>query len=341
MTGTADAPRINGRFQVLDGSVLHQPFGRAYGNIALAGGTVALNGVEVHNGKGKHWIDGKVSLSGNRAIDLAVKTQAARAEDIVALLAPGEPLTGNIENEVVLTGTLDEIDARGKLTLWEGSYRGYLLTKASGAYRRQGGILSLDNFQSTHSMPKQRFPVRWTGSSDSSSALMRKKSKWLTFSCVIHIPGKETEHGRTIDWFACQAGIPGRSDFAQTKPERTGDLFDIGGSVLLRRNEVQISAVHFVLGKGQVRASGGYRETDGEVYGGLSVENTDINSLLAILNTPLAGVAGRLDGQIALTGTTTLPALQLFGTLHGGRIKGYLLIGSTWTWGCEPGHRDQ
>ena len=122
-----------------------------------------------------------------------------------------------------------------------------------------------------------------------------------------------------------------------TKPEFNGevmsrtlklngqDLFDIGGTVLLRRDAVQISAVHFLLGKGQVRASGGYRETDGEVYGGLSVENTDISALLSILNTPLPDVSGRLDGQVALTGTTASPALQLFGSLHGGKIKDYAL----------------
>lgn len=325
VTGASDAPRISGRFQALDGSVLHQPFDRAYGNITLAGGAVALDGVEVHNGKGKHWIDGRVSLSGNRPINLAIKTQAARAEDIVALLAPGEPLTGNIENEVVLTGTLDEIDARGKLTLWEGSYRGYLLTKASGAYRRQGGILSLDNFEVDSFNAKATI----------SGTLDRQQR--LQFSVdaeEVEVAYIQLRYPYPVQGKLSMAGLLTGS---LAKPEFHGevtsrklnlngqDLFDISGSVLLRRNEVQISAVHFVLGKGQVRASGGYRETDGEVYGGLSVENTDIHSLLAILNTPLTGVAGRLDGQIALTGTTTLPALQLFGTLHGGRIKGYSL----------------
>ena len=325
VSGTAQNVRISGAFLATDGSLLRQPFNLLQGNLAWSEGTVTISDVEMNNGKGKHRMDGRVALTGSRAIDMTIKTQAARAEDIVALLAPGEPLTGNIENEVTLSGTLDQIDAQGKLTLWEGSYRGYLLTKASGAYRRQGGILSLRDFEVDSFNAKATI----TGTLDKQLNLRFNVDAEAVEAAYIQIRYPYPVQGK-LSMRGLLTGTLAKPEFQGEVTSRKlslngQDLFDIGGTVLLRRNEIQVSAVHFLLGKGQVRASGGYRETEGEVYGGLSVENTDINSLLAILNTPLAGVAGRLDGQIALTGTTALPALQLFGTLHGGRIKGYAL----------------
>jgi translocation and assembly module TamB len=325
MTGTDQAARLSGRFQAVDGSVLYQPFNRAAGFMTLDAGRISLDKVEVIHGQGSHQIHGSVALAGNREINLQIKTVGARAEDLVALLAPGETLTGNVENEVELSGTLDSIEAKGKVKLWEGSYRGYLLTKATGTYQRQGGIISLEDFE--------------VDSFNAKAILSGKINEKQQLNFSVNAQDVEVAYIQLRYPYPVQGKLSmnGVLTGSLEKPEFNGevtsrtlklneqDLFDISGTVILRRNEVQLSAVHFLLGKGQVRASGGYRETDSEVYGGLSVENTEVSALLSMLNTPLPGVSGRLDGQVALTGTTVSPALQLFGTLHGGRIKGYSL----------------
>jgi translocation and assembly module TamB len=325
LTGTTTAMELGGRFQAIDGMAFHQPFTRALGNISLADGVLTLAKTEIRNGAGLHKIDGWVSLAGSRAINMKVTTERARAEDLVAWLAPDEPLTGNVENEVLLTGSLDSLEAEGRLTLWEGSYQGFLLTKVSGNYRRNAGILTLDDFEVDSFNAKATI----AGTVDNKQRLdlsvnaNELEIAYIQLRYPYQVEGKVSLNGHLAGTL--------------TKPEFTGeimsrtiklngqDLFDIGGNIVLRRDEIQVSAVHFLLGRGQVRANGGYRQTDSEVYGGLSVENTEISSLLSILNTPLPGVSGRLNGQIALTGTTDLPALQVFGTMHGGRIKGYPL----------------
>lgn len=325
LSGPSTAARLTGRFQAVNGSLLRQPFNRVTGNIAIDGGRIQLDKVEALDGKSRHQIAGTLELTGSREINMTVKTEGARAENLVALLAPGEALTGNVENEVELTGTLDAIEANGKITLWEGSYRGYLLTKASGSYRRQAGVVFLEDFEVDSFNAKATI----------SGSLNQKQQ--LNFN--INAQDVEVAYIQLRYPYPIQGKLSmnGVLTGNLSKPEFNGEvvsrkltlngqeLFDIGGTVILRRSEVQISAVHFLLGKGQVRASGGYRETDGEVYGGLSVDNAEIDALLAILNTPLKGVSGRLEGQIALTGTTLSPALQLFGTLYGGKIKGYSL----------------
>lgn len=325
LTGSPEAVRFGGKFQAMDGVAFHQPFTRALGNISFAGGLLSLDQVEVRNGAGLHRIDGQVALGGSRRIDLKVITQRARAEDLVAWLAPGEPLTGNVENEVKLTGTLDAIEADGRLTLWEGSYQGFLLTKVEGKYRRQAGVVTLDKFEVDSFNAKATI----SGTIDEKQNLNLSVNAdevelaYIQFNYPYPVDGKVSLNGNLT-------GTTAQPEFNGEVMSRTiklngQTLYDMGGGVRIRRDEFQVSAVHFLLGKGQVRASGGYRKNDNEVYGGLSVENTEISGLLAILNSPLPGVSGRLDGQIALTGTTDIPAVQVFGTMHGGRIKGYAL----------------
>lgn len=324
LTGMPAEVQIAGTFMAVDGSVLHQPFTRAMGTIAFRGGTVSLEQVEVRNGKGLHELDGSVSLSGG-PIDLRVKTQGARAEDLVAWLAPGELLTGNIESEVTLGGTLDAIEAEGKVTLWEGSYRGYLLSRVSGDFRRSGGILTVREMEVDSFNAKAIL----SGTMDQNQRLnftvtaKEVETAYIQIKYPYPVEGKLSLDGKLT-------GTTQRPEFRGEVMSRKlrlngQELFDIGGEIVLLRDEVQLSAVHFLLGKGQVRASGGYREKTEEVNGGLWVENTEVGSLLTLLNTPLKGVSGRLDGQVALTGTSANPSIQLFGTLHAGRIKGYAL----------------
>ena len=325
LSGTPTNPQLAGDFMALEGRLLQQPFTRAAGHLAFQGGMLALDKVEVRNGKGLHEINGRVAFAGNRAIDMRIKTQGARAEDLVAWLAPGEPLTGNVENEVALGGTLDALEAEGKLTLWEGSYRGYLLSKVSGDYKHSGGVLSI------RELLVDSFNVKATlsGTVDQKQQLNFTLTAPEVETAYIQLKYPYPVHGK-MSLNGTLTGTTQRPEFSGELLSRTlqlngQDLFDIGGQILLHRDEVQVSELHFLLGKGQVRASGGYREKNEEVYGGLSVDNAEVSGLLAILNTPLKGVSGRLDGQVALTGTTSLPAIQVFGTLKAGRIKGYAL----------------
>ena len=325
LTGTPANPQLAGDFMALEGRLLQQPFTRAAGHLAFQDGMLTLDKVEVRNGKGLHEINGRVAFAGNRAIDMRIKTQGARAEDLVAWLAPGEPLTGNVENEVTLGGTLDALEAEGKLTLWEGSYRGYLLSKVSGDYRRSGGVLSI------RELLVDSFNVKATlsGTVDQQQQLNFTLTAPEVETAYIQMRYPYPVHGK-MSLNGTLTGTTQRPEFSGELLSRTlqlngQDLFDIGGQILLHRDEVQVSELHFLLGKGQVRASGGYREKSEEVYGGLSVDNAEVSGLLAILNTPLKGVSGRLDGQVALTGTTSLPAIQVFGKLKAGSVKGYAL----------------
>jgi len=236
VTGTPDAVQVAGSFMAVDGRVLQQPFTRASGNLAFRGGVLSLDQVEVRNGNGLHEIQGQVALSGHRAIDMKVKTQGARAEDLVAWLAPGEPLTGNIENEVTLGGTLDAIEAVGKLKLWEGSYRGYLLSKVSGDYRRSGGILSFGEIE------VDSFNVKATlsGTVDAQQHLnfsvtaKEVETAYIQMKYPYPVEGKLSLNGTLTG--TTQKPVFNGEVMSRTLQLNGQDLYDIGGQIVLHRD---------------------------------------------------------------------------------------------------------
>ena len=325
LSGSPAAVNLEGDFRTLDGKIFHQPFTHAAGHLKLENGILALSGVEMRNGKAWHRIDGQLALTGNRALNLRVRTEGARAEDLVALLAPGEALTGNIANDVVLGGTLDDVEADGTMTLTEGSYRGFLLSKAGGAYRRQGGVVSLQDF--TVDSFNARVALSGTldrqGRLDFSVAARDVEAAYIQINYPYPVQGKISLSGHLGG--STQAPELRGEVFSRTLKLNGQELFDISGSVAVSKAELDVPSLQFLLGSGLVRFNGGYREKDGGVYGALSVENADVGGLLTILNTPVKNVAGRLSGQVALSGTAASPALQVAGTLSAGRIKGYPL----------------
>lgn len=97
-------------------------------------------------------IEGTVGLTGDKNIDLQLDTTQVRAEDIAALVAPDQPITGNVTNTVKITGTLDSPQVTGNIKFNRGSYRGVLLSGMTGDYSLDGEIVRLQNFEITSPM---------------------------------------------------------------------------------------------------------------------------------------------------------------------------------------------
>ena len=70
----------------------------------------------------------------------------ARMEDVAALVAPDQPITGNIDNIIKFTGTLDNPHAVGYVHFYRGSYAGALLSGMDGDYFLDNGIIRLQVF---------------------------------------------------------------------------------------------------------------------------------------------------------------------------------------------------
>ncbi|GMB01317.1 translocation/assembly module TamB domain-containing protein [Pelosinus sp. IPA-1] len=325
--GTLAAPELSANFMADNGEILYQPFTQIVGNIHLTPQQIALQNVEMTYGVTKHKIQGTLELTGQQEINMVINSQRARAETLITLLAPGEKLTGNVDNEMTLKGPLENLTIDGHITLTDGSFRGQLLAKGTGSYKRELGITTINNFV-IQSLSTQ---IQLSGSISPNND--------LNFDVVaqdIDI-GKLNITTKIPYTAAGKAKFKGKLTGTPAIPNFTGELSadtlffnnqsftGVLGTIAVYGNEVNIPAVSFQQGKGKFNFSGGFTLDSGEVYGTLDVENGELKPIIAMCKLGDKEVAGLLNGQIKMNGTMDKPIIHVTGDLKQGSIKNYPL----------------
>jgi len=325
VTGPRDEPEFQGAFSAADGQILFQPYRHATGRLKINRHTAAIFDGRLVDGVTSHEVAGTIGLDGERPVALQMISRQARAENLVKLLAPGEQLTGNVDNEVLLSGSLDNLNAVGQVALTEGSFRGYLLPKVTGKYQRQQGITNLENF-TVNSLELQ---AQVSGRIDQDNNL------------DVDIQAHD------IDLARLRAGYPfpvaGLASFSghlqgpladprlegQFSADRMSlneqEIEKAAATISVSRSGIDIPYLSFQQGQGKVLVLGGIGWPSNAINGSIVVDNGQLAPILAILNVQLPGVDGRLNGQITVNGTLENPGLHITGGLVNGNIKNYPL----------------
>ena len=154
VTLTLSAVDLSERDERFTGKLFKQPYDsiRLMASGSLDG--VHIDDFSLEKDGALKWtvIEGSVGLTGEKNINLQLDTTAVRAEDIAALVAPDQEITGNVSNTVKITGTIDNPQVAGNIKFNRGSYRGVLLSGMEGDYFLEGEILRLQNFEITSPM---------------------------------------------------------------------------------------------------------------------------------------------------------------------------------------------
>ena len=160
--GNIDNPNIDVKVSAVDsennGGFKGVIFGQPYDSLSLAAAgsadSVSVNDFQLEKDGKLKWtvIDGVVSLTGDRAINLRLDTIGARVEDIIAVIAPEQALSGNIDNTIRVTGTLEKPNIVGYMEFSYGAFRGFLVNSMRGDYFLEGNSLRLQDFVITSPM---------------------------------------------------------------------------------------------------------------------------------------------------------------------------------------------
>lgn len=323
--GTMNQPQLQAEFAGTNGQVFHQPFAQASGRFQVSSGQLVLQDVLLVNGVTRHTANGWVGLQNNHPLQLTLNSRQARAEDLVKLIAPGEKLTGNVDNDLVLSGTLDHLEARGRINLTEGSFRGFLIAQGAGEYERLNGTTQIRDFV-IHSLNTQ---VKISG------AIMPDQQ--LDFDITAKDVDIARVHMSLPYPIAGQANFSGKLKGTVEQPAFDGELKadklilnsqqlnQVDGKINVQGNQIAITSFGFQQGAGKFSFSGGFNTASNEMYGDLAVENGQLASLLAVLNTPVKGVDGQLNGRVLVSGNVEKPNVELTGNLKNGNIKKYPL----------------
>jgi len=324
--GSIDNPRIRAEFSATDGMLFKQPYHSLHGS---AGGSLDGIGVRdfiMENGDESFTtVHGIVGFTNDKRVDLTVDTKGSRMENVAALLAPNQPLTGNVDNIVHITGTLDNIEAEGYIHFYEGSYRGMLITYADGDYKRKNGITTLYDFH----LVSPLIDVQMNGTIDTENNLnlVVTADDIQLDRAGAHLPypvsGKAKFKGLvsgTVDNPVFEGNLAADSLLFNGQ-----EIKNAHGKLGYRANHLQITSFGFEQNNGKFVMNTMVNLNTSGISGRIDVQNADVNALLAMVNQKNDVLTGRLSGSVDIGGTTTNPQVHLLGSMETGAIKDYAL----------------
>lgn len=325
INGTMASPILTADFKAVNGQAFYQPFANAQGKAIVTPENVTLEGVELADGQTTHKVQGTVKLNDDRQIELKILSYKARAENLIKLLLPGEKLTGNVDNEVTLSGPFNKINISGKLKLAEGSFRGQLIAKAEGSYKRENGITTINDLI----ISSLDTNIKLSGIIGQGSELNLDVSAQnldvsrLQINLPYPLSGKANFSGSLT-------GTPSSPLFsghltADNLVFKDQKFRQVSGDINLAGDTIYIPQFTFIQGGGRYSFAGNLDLASGGLFGSLDVDKGELGALFSLLNIPAKEVSGQIDGHVALSGTMAKPNVGLTGSVTNGKIKNYPL----------------
>lgn len=307
-------------------------FKQPYDSIQLAA-SGSLDGVNIdkfyiERGGNIKWtvIEGNVGLTGEKPVNIQLETTEARAEDIAALVAPDQPITGNVSNTVKISGTIDNPHVAGNIKFKRGSYRGWLLSGMTGDYYLEGDTLRLQNFTITSPM----VDMTLDGTID-------KNTHVMDFVVAARDINLERFHSKLPRNYVAEGHttfegiIKGTPEVPIFDGELKSDeillngvaLTNVYGHVTSNGMNVYLEDFHLNDGKGTYQVQLSTNIDHQTISGEVDVSGADISHMLTIADKKTDLISGKLDSKILLSGTYDKPTGSLTGFIPRGKFATY------------------
>ena len=327
--GDRSNPQVEIKFSGLKGSIFKQPFDSL--KFAASG---SLDGVGIDDflmekdGKEVWRAAGSVGFTGEKKINLQLDTMGARMEDIVALIAPDQPLTGNVDNIIKVTGTTDNPQAVGYIHFYRGSYRGVLLSGMDGDYFLENGKMRLQDFHAYS--PMIDMVLNGTIATDNQALNLEVTAKDIDLMRVKHkLPYDVSGHGTfqgNIGGTINDPEFHGILDFPAI--EANGEqVTNLRGMVKYRGKSFDIDHFGFEQNGGSYDMELAYNIDSDEVRGDVVLQKVDMAGLAALLDKKNDVLTGTMDLAAHISGTAHNPTAQATGKIEKGVAGGYDIHG--------------
>lgn len=325
--GPMENPEVKADFSAIHGHLFRQPYRTLHGKASGSLDGVKIDSFSMENGGRVTWLaQGVIGFTGERRVNLRIDTVGARLEDFAALVAPDQPITGDIDNVITVTGTLDNPSVVGYISSHRGSYNGYLLSGMEGDYTMKNGVLTVQDFHIYSplvDMDLNGTVTVATRALDLAVAVhdidLRRFEKKLPYP----IEGHGVFDGRIL----------GTLDDPVFDGKLTAPLLTLNGETITdAAGEVHLRGTRVELHPFTFRQNGGIYSlrmvidiNNETVSGKVKVEQGDLAAMLSVANAKNDAVHGRVNADIDLGGTLSVPRISARGMLTEGDICGYPL----------------
>lgn len=332
--GKIDNPKVelklsavdNSKIGGVEGDIFNQKFDSL--NLAMSGSLDAVNigSLELEKDGKIQWqvMDGWINLK-ERKLNVRLDTVGARLEGIVALLAPDQELTGEIDNTIRVQGSFDNPELVGYVEMHYGSYSGILISAMRGDYYiEDGDKFRLQDFEIVTPMIDM---------------VLNGTLNIKNYALDMVVRGREIDLRRFSHQFPYEVSgvgtfegiIAGSIDAPRFDGQLTSDSFifngvelkNITGHIGATAKSVILDDAKFEQGRGKYEMYLGVDLDSESMNGEISVENADIKSLAALANYQPKLISGELTSNIEIGGTLDNPMVRVFGSIPKGEVGGY------------------
>ncbi len=326
MQGDIDNPIVRARYSAHDGHIYHQPYDRFHGSAAGS-----LRGVKIddfvmeHGPKTKWYAQGMMGFLGDKGINMRVDTVGARMEDIMAAVAPDQPLTGNVDNVITITGTLKDPNVVGYVHFYQGSYNGIFINGMDGDYYIKDRDLILQDFHVFTPWIDVDFngTVDKEGKIDLDAMVHEVDLSRYNKNLPIPLQGTARFKGKltgTIDNPLFNGQLDA-SDLAVNDQE----IKDVGGKVRYENKFVFFDDIAFKQNDGTYKFSGNVNIANKHIRGRMDVDKGDIHSLISMTGFRANDINGTITGNAVFGGSLSEPQAQISAFVTDGSMGSYAL----------------
>lgn len=281
---------------------------------------------ELHRFVRSHEADGWISLDGSDSY-LHIISKNIRAENFIPFLPDGIYLSGNIDNDLIISGGIQNPQVKGNASLHSGSIgtthdNSVLLEEVSVDYQRQEGIWNLTNgfvknwnlhfYAEGQVSESGRYDFNLhDGVFDLERPLMWKwpypVSGLIDFSG--HLKGQGMDYGFEVLGSSPKILANGQS-LDNFKFTAFGD-----------EDQIQISEISLNQGEGKYVFEGKANGPQRSIFGNLKVTNAHLSVLLPVVNLPVPELEGTLNGDIVLDGKVPRIGIRVTGEITDGTFR--------------------
>ena len=325
LSGTRSNPDLQLSFSATRGQLFKQPFDSVRFHARGSLDRVSIEDFSLmKDGKQTWYVEGFVGLTGEKRLNLRADTVGVRMEDLAALVAPDQPITGNVDNTIRFTGTLDNPKAVGYIHFYLGSYMGVLLSGMDGDYYLQDGKVRLQDFHIYSPMVDMDVNgmVDRAGNLDLLAQVHDIDMKRIQHKLPYEVSGHGTFDGN-IRGNISEPVFHG----TLTAPNLTlngQEIRQLHGLVDYAAHKVKLSEFGFAQGEnGYCGLEATYGTEDESLSGNAVVQDFDIEVLCDLLNQHNDKLAGKVSVGVLLGGTLGNPSLVVQGSIDQGTAAGY------------------
>lgn len=325
LAGSISAPHFEGEISGDGGRVEGMHFGALYTDISATPEMVTVRKGTLQIGKGHLQVGGQIGLREPNTSDLYVRLTTVRAEELLSPWTKA-PITGWLEGEAHLTGSLSAPSARGQIHLYEGSAYGKLLSDVKTRFIYDKGDLYIPGIT-----------IEGYGATLFGQGRMKNDNLDFTFA------GEDLQLDGLLAPYDVQASgnisLQGTVTGALSKPLVTAEvassqlalngavLHNLYGAVQASPDYVYLEEFSFDEGKeGKFHVQGGVRFNDGNrLFGKVNVEKGSVRQILRAAKLNMPQVSGLLTGQVDLDGTLEDPSLVIQGKIEDTAVEQNIL----------------